>query len=85
MASTFGSVKRSISASMPIWRKNTGTRRWLTGAISRRMRSAGAVRASASPATNAPTIGASLACSASTATARVKASVMATRVPADRL
>ena len=42
------------------------------------------LRESASPATNAPTIGASLAASASSANARVNASASATSVPAER-
>ena len=73
----------STSTSMPIPRKNTGMKRWPTGASSRWMRSARRLPESARPATNAPTIGASFAASASSANASVNASASATSVPAD--
>ena len=55
------------STAIPIWRKNTGMNRWPTGASSRWIRSFTSLRDRARPATNAPTIGASLAASASSA------------------
>ncbi len=48
------------------------------------MRSRSSLRLSESPATKAPTIGASFAASASSAKKSVKASARATRVPAER-
>ena len=84
MASTDGSKNDSTLASMPIWRKNTGMKRWPTGASSRVMRSETVLRDNDSPATNAPTIGASCAASASSANASVNASASATTVPVER-
>ena len=85
MPSTFGLAKASTSASIPIWRKKIGMNRWPTGASSERMRSADVVRASASPATNAPMIGARSAACASSASTSVNASAAATSVPPERL
>ncbi len=82
--STEARPNAEMSASMPICRKNTGMNRWPTGVSSRRMRSAWSLRLRAMPATNAPTMGASLAMSASSAKARVNASAMATIVPVER-
>ena len=84
MASTVGSKNASTLASMPIWRKNTGMNRWPTGASSRVMRSETVLRDNDSPATKAPTIGASCAASASSAKASVNASASATTVPVER-
>ncbi len=81
--STSGLKNFSTWASMPMPRKNTGMKRCPTGASSRSMRSFAELRDSATPATNAPTIGASFAASASSANARVNASARATSVPAD--
>jgi hypothetical protein len=76
--------KAAMSASMPIWMKNTGMNRWPTGASSRRMTGAWPLRLRAMPARNAPMIGASRAASASRAKASVNASARATKVPAER-
>ena len=73
---TAGRTNCATSASMPICRKKTGTSRWVIGVSSVRTRPAAGLRASAIPATNAPTIGASLAACASSETARVKASAI---------
>src|SRR6266487_3502186 len=83
-ASTRGRSSAAGSASMPICRKNTGTNTCAIGArlvpIEARVR----VRASTTPATNAPTIGASCTTSARRAKARVKASARPIKVPSER-
>ena len=82
--STVGCTNSPTSMSMPICRKKTGMNRCPTGRRSRRIRSAWSVEPSESPATKAPTIGASFAASASSANASVNASAIATSVPAER-
>ena len=71
--STSGLANVSTRALIPISRKNTGMNRWPTGASSRSIRSTRVLPDSARPATNAPTIGASCAASASSANPSVNA------------
>ena len=85
MPITLACANWPMSASIPICRKNTGMNRCPTGVSSRRIRSAAGLRPSDTPATNAPTIGASLAALASSEMPSVNASATATNVPADRL
>ena len=82
--STSARPKAAMSTSTPICRKNTGMRMWPIGVSSRRTRSPCSALLRARPARKAPMIGASLAMSASSAKARVKASASATSVPAER-